>query len=747
MRIEGATAAAAGVTDAPRELPSQDMARVERDVRARRLALRTFAAGTVLLLGLIALTLTRSPPRVLGANAPPDQPYIASSSGAVGVCQSNEALPAGVSAIRITLSAFLGPSVRVVVSSGSARLSEGARGANWTGNAVTVPVRPLAHAVSDATVCVDVGPGRESVRFAGPETPRAQAAVSSAGVPLKGRVGLEYLGDGQGSWWSRIGSVATHMGIGHALQGAWVAPLVAALIAVLAALVIGSALRALSAEEDSPRGNRSTRFARGSALRRVPRVAWACAAVAFVNALAWSLIVPPFEGKDEAPHFAYVEQLVENRALPENGQSQGTYSPELTLVLEALHYGQVADSPQTPAISTPVEQRALTRAVHAGASLRGSGEAGVASSEPPLYYALQSVPYVLARGNVLVQLQLMRLLGALFGAASALLIFLFLREALPGKPWAATVGGLCVALQPQFAFISGSVNPDSMLVTVSAGAFLVLARAFRRGLTRRRAIALGALIAVGFLTKLNFIGLAVGAFAGLAALTVREARTQGRQAWTTGALAVAVALSPVVLYVLGNLASQRAAFGIVSNDGALVSSASALVHELSYAWQLYLPRLPGMPHYFTGVHTFTDVWFDRSVGLYGWMDTTFPTWVENVALVPAAAVASLCARELFVRRVALRSRLAELGVYAAIVVGVLLMIAASSYLSDVIAHAYAFAEPRYLLPLLPLLGGVVALAVRGAGRRWLPVAGAAMIVLFLGHDIFSQLQVIARYYG
>jgi hypothetical protein len=28
-----------------------------------------------------------------------------------------------------------------------------------------------------------------------------------------------------------------------------------------------------------------------------------------------------------------------------------------------------------------------------------------------------------------------------------------------------------------------------------------------------------------------------------------------------------------------------------------------------------------------------------------------------------------------------------------------------------------------------------------------PVIGAAMIVLFLGHDIFSQLQVIARYYG
>jgi hypothetical protein len=75
------------------------------------------------------------------------------------------------------------------------------------------------------------------------------------------------------------------------------------------------------------------------------------------------------------------------------------------------------------------------------------------------------------------------------------------------------------------------------------------------------------------------------------------------------------------------------------------------------------------------------------------------------------------------------------------------MIGASSYLSDVVQHQHAFGEPRYLLPLLPLLGATIALAVRGAGRRWAPVTGAALVILFLGHDIFSQLQVIARYYG
>jgi hypothetical protein len=48
---------------------------------------------------------------------------------------------------------------------------------------------------------------------------------------------------------------------------------------------------------------------------------------------------------------------------------------------------------------------------------------------------------------------------------------------------------------------------------------------------------------------------------------------------------------------------------------------------------------------------------------------------------------------------------------------------------------------------LPLGAAVLALAVRGAGRRAGPAVAAALIVLFLAHDMFSQLQAIARYYG
>jgi 4-amino-4-deoxy-L-arabinose transferase-like glycosyltransferase len=465
-----------------------------------------------------------------------------------------------------------------------------------------------------------------------------------------------------------------------------------------------------------------------------------------MNATAWALIVPPFQGKDETDHFAYVEQIAENGSLPEGERFTGEYSPGETVVLQALHYIQVRHSPGVPTITSVQDQRALNEALHAGASMEGVGQAGVASNEPPLYYALQTIPYSIGSGNVLVQLQLMRLFGALLGAMTALLTFLFLREILPRQPWAATIGAICVALQPAFAFMSGSVNPDSMLYTVAAGVFLCLARAFRRGLTRRLAIALGVFIAVGFLTKLNFIGFAFGVFIGLLVLAVREIKANGRAGLIPPAIAAGIGVLPAILYILRNALSNHTTLGAVSK-GSSLTSFSSLFHELSYIWQLFLPRLPGMPHYFAGLFTTKDIWFDRSVGLYGWFDTMFAPWVSDVALIPAAIILVLCGRELVLRRHALRRRLPEFCTYAAITLGVLVMVGASSYLSDALGHEAAFGEPRYLLPMLPLLGAVIALAVRGGGRRWAPVIGAAIVVLFLGHDIFSQLQVIARYYG
>jgi Predicted membrane protein (DUF2142) len=481
-----------------------------------------------------------------------------------------------------------------------------------------------------------------------------------------------------------------------------------------------------------------------NALARIPRAALVCALVAFLNALAWAQITPAFQGSDEADHYAYVQELVEADQLPSSSVQE--YSPAETQVLQDLHYVRVRFRPDGRLISSTAEQNRMESDLAQPPARRGSGAAGVAASEPPLYYALEAIPYSFgASGSVLDRLELMRLLSAMMAGLTALFVFLFLREALPSARWAWTVGGLGVALAPVLGLVSGAVNPDALLFAVSAALFYCLARAFRRGFTRRAGIVIGAVIATGLLTKLNFIGLVPGALLGLFLLARREARTSGPQVYYRSlAPSLLIALSPGVLYALVNALSSRPVLGIASSGlSGLVSGGHSISSGLSYIWQLYLPRLPGMHKDFGEIFTTRQIWFRNVVGMYGWSDTVFPKWVYNVALIPAVVVLALCLRELTVSRIELRGRAAEILTYALMSLGVLVLVGAADYLGT----AAEFAEARYLFPMLALWGAVLALTARGAGRRWGPAVGALIVVLAMAHDIFSQLQDIARYYS
>jgi 4-amino-4-deoxy-L-arabinose transferase-like glycosyltransferase len=480
-------------------------------------------------------------------------------------------------------------------------------------------------------------------------------------------------------------------------------------------------------------------------LRRVPAAARICALVAILNAACWSIVTPPFQSPDETDHFAYVKQLAETGRLPSSSSEQ--VSSEEVGVLVGLDALRVRLQPQVHTIASRREQDALYRnlALASVGATPGSPAAGVAASQPPLFYALEAIPYDLARGaSDLVRLQLMRLTSALFAGLTAMFVFLFVREALPGVRWAWTVAGLAVALAPMLGFMSGSVNPDSLLFAISAAIFYVLARAFRRGLDGRTAAALGALTALGLLTKVNFLGLLPGVLLGLALLSARAARSRGRAAYRLLALGGGVALAPAVLYVASNALAGHHTLGIVSS--AAHGMRRSPLDEASYVWQLYLPRLPGMASDFPGLSPMRQLWFNGYVGLYGWLDTPFPAWVQTAALIPAAAIVALCGCSLVQGRALLRARAGELVVYAAIAVGLMLLIGADSYAGFPRTDA-EYAQARYLLPLLPLAGAVLALAARGAGRRWGPAVGVLIVVLFVSHDVFSQLQEVARFYG
>jgi hypothetical protein len=183
-------------------------------------------AGLALLTVAIGLTLLGSPLSVAGSNRPPGQPeepLDTTTSPSNSYCQSHELLPRGTSAIRIWLEAAAGPRVSVAVYSGGRLVTAGRRGSDWIGGSVTVPVRQLAHAVSNATVCVAFALHDETVVVQGSTSPQ--------------RMWIEYMRPGTRSWASLAGEVVRHMGLGRSPGGDWIVFLALALLVAIAALV------------------------------------------------------------------------------------------------------------------------------------------------------------------------------------------------------------------------------------------------------------------------------------------------------------------------------------------------------------------------------------------------------------------------------------------------------------------------------------------------------------------------------
>jgi hypothetical protein len=200
------------------------------------------AAGLTLLAITIGLILAHAPMMVAGTNRPAGQSEepIATSQEHNSYCQAGETLPQGTSALRVWLDAIYGPHVEVAVSAQGRRLTSGERGSGWVGGSVTIPVKPLPHAVSGATVCVSFRVRDETVALQGNVTPAA-SATREDGQALPGRMWIEYLRPGEHSWSSLLASTARRMGLGRAAAGVWVVFLaigLAAAVILLAAMLV-----------------------------------------------------------------------------------------------------------------------------------------------------------------------------------------------------------------------------------------------------------------------------------------------------------------------------------------------------------------------------------------------------------------------------------------------------------------------------------------------------------------------------
>jgi hypothetical protein len=485
---------------------------------------------------------------------------------------------------------------------------------------------------------------------------------------------------------------------------------------------------------------------------RAPRAAWACALVMLANGLAWSLITPPFEVPDENAHYGYVAQVAERKTMPRIVQPEAMLSPLEDYTLGSLLFYEIVGQRANPSPMSELQQRTVEDFERSHLSRVGSGDALSATNNPPLYYALEAIPYKLgSSGSVLDRLALMRVLSVLMGAVTVLLVYMFLVELLPGRRWAWSAGTLVVAFQPMFGFMTGGVNNDNLLYLTATGVLWGLARTFRRGLTPANGALIGGFLGAGIVTKLTMLGFVPAAALGVL-IALRRAWSGARAPAVRGACwALALGTAPFALDVLLNyLAWNRGAIpggvGSVSTTQGVPALAFGFRDELAHIWQLFLPSI-GMRDQFTYVPLW-KTWFKGFVGRFGWLDYKFSYHFYLEALAVSLGVLSLAFAELVRKRSAFIRRIAEFSVYVLAVLGLCVEIGVQSYRLMVQSGGSAqFEQARYLLPLLALYGAIAALAVRFGGRRWGPLIGAALVLLAIGHDISAQVITISRYYS
>jgi 4-amino-4-deoxy-L-arabinose transferase-like glycosyltransferase len=477
------------------------------------------------------------------------------------------------------------------------------------------------------------------------------------------------------------------------------------------------------------------------------------ALTAFLNASIWSVVMPAFNAPDEAAHYAYVESLGEHHRLPYKDPTKpgGSYSAEALLAIQytALH---VTQHPEIKLPWTNLEQRQWAKA-NANARQRRPDLVGggytAARSYSPFYYVIDLPAYLAVKGSdVFTRLGLMRLVSALLAGLTALAAFFFVRELFPTRTWAAALGGLAVAFQPMFAQMGGAVNNDVLLFLMATIELYVLARIWRRGMSLANAVAAGTVLGLGILAKPTMIAFAPVVAAMFLYVLVRDRwRARSIAAWTGAALA------PFAPLLVLNYGVWGASGGLSGSSASTTPERGAahLSEFLSYLWQWYLPRLPFMYSEFwsrTYEHVsfpLYDLFFKGFWGDFGHLEIDYPGWVYGILIACSIAVLALVAYA------AVHAKLRRDVLAAGLLLGVLpvvmtaLLVNVRAYLS-LIESNEPFAQGRYLLQTVAVLGAALAAAAVGLGERRGRALAAAMVVSLAAFNMFSLGLVLLRFY-
>jgi hypothetical protein len=416
----------------------------------------------------------------------------------------------------------------------------------------------------------------------------------------------------------------------------------------------------------------------------LPGYAWVGWTYVFTN--------PSYEAPDEIAHFQYALHLRLTGTLPLQriGEMGEAHQPP-------LYYALVA------AVLAPIDVHNPIGAFHMNPRFVWAGQGGD-DRNAARHGTAETYPY---EGQAL-GLRVARLVSLGLNSITLLAIIIFGWTLFPNTPLIGIMAAGMTAFNPQFLFISASVNNDNLLILATTLTVLQVLFAVREPQNRWHWWWVGLWVAVAILAKVS--GIVALALAMVWLLIVGVQQRSWRYVLRGG-----IAIGVVVAGVTG--------WWFVRNQW---------LYGDIFGWELYqeifAANLRSQSLTFANVQEFLGIQFRSFWGVFGWMNVTAPDWfyrlVEGFSLLSLGAIGV----GLWLHRRSL-GRVQRTGLLIALA----LFVITEAYMFSVITTCNASCyQGRYLFPAMVGMSTIVA-----AGWIFLlmrmPIAlQTAMVVVFVG---------------
>jgi hypothetical protein len=494
---------------------------------------------------------------------------------------------------------------------------------------------------------------------------------------------------------------------------------------------------------------RASRWQRLSArARRAPRALVLLLLVGALQSLAWDVALPAFQGPDEDTHFAYVQHLAETGELPSPTTGGTAYSSQEEEALVTLNLLPLIGDPNSRPAWSEADLgawRAVERTITPAGRQNGAGPNPIAKN-PPLYYALMSIPYRLLVWLPLLKLVfVLRLFNALCYLATIAMTWVLAGEVFGAVRWKQALAAGAVALEPQLSFMSAVINADNLLIALCTAVLLASVRLVTRGPSMARVLTASGLTAAAVLTHgRGLVTLPVLGVALLAAwLKYRPAAVDTLR---RGAAAAATVGAAFVAY----LAFGRSGGSLYGGQITELNSKTSfnLRQFASSVYQFYFPRLKSMQPRLGPEYGYKQVFIDTFYGSFGWLEVKFTERIYDVLQVLSAIGFVGFYTAVVVRWRRLRVAWPAVVVMVTLLVTNLLFLHYVSYralLSD--GGGDPLIVGRYLLPMVSLFGLAIAFTLGTLPRRLGPALGAVVLALGVLLSLGGIGITMARFYA